>query len=300
MGTKPIVHCELSLKTLKAFDSSVSKLLDLSDLPAWHPLRAAIRKLDQAGALKSCAVLAAFFAIMAKVTNEGVLRKAKSYETAWEYGADRIKKARAEMTNLERKIEEAEPRRPEVFATARFTDYKTALCDLVVCGLTALDQLYEIEGLATSPKTLEVVHKTGLRKGIDEMLKSPGTAEGARYWGKLQDLLDGVEEIVRRPNPSEWKREPPVSFDSNGNSLRADVRKMTASDEALVKQYLNTLSPGMHDKIENASDQVGVLLELMNTQHPPFPPTLAYVKDIALIHVDDLKDLRAKHIKDDR
>ncbi len=74
-----------------------------------------------------------------------MLGKAKNYETAWEYGAERVKKARVEIKDLEQKIKEAEARRPDVLATTRFTDYKRALCDLVVCGLTALDQLYEIK-----------------------------------------------------------------------------------------------------------------------------------------------------------
>lgn len=300
MGTQIPVVCELGPKAQKEFDLCVSKLLDLSDFEAWYPLRGAIRNLDQARALKTCAVMAALFAVTTKLTREGVLAKAIGYETAWEYGAKRLKTARVALKELEDKIREAEARRPDVLATTKFTDYKRALCDLVVCGLTALDQLYEIEGLATSRKTIEVVNKTQFRQAIDEILHDSSLADGARYWGELQDLLDGVEEIFRRPNPSEWKREPPASFDRNGNRLRTDVRKITATDEAVLKRYVNLLSPGFYDKIENASDQVAVLLEVMNSQHPPFPPVLTYTLQLALMHGDDLKDLRAKQTKDDR
>lgn len=139
MGTQIPVVCELGPKAQKEFDLCVSKLLDLSDFEAWYPLRGAIRDLDQARALKTCAVMAALFAVTTKLTREGVLAKAIGYETAWEYGAKRLKTARVALKELEDKIREAEARRPDVLATTKFTDYKRALCDLVVCGLTALD-----------------------------------------------------------------------------------------------------------------------------------------------------------------
>jgi hypothetical protein len=289
----------LGPKAQKEFDLCVSKLLDLSDFEAWYPLRGAIRDLDQARALKTCAVMAALFAVTTKLTREGVLAKAIDYETAWEYGAKRVNSAEVAVNELERKIREAEARRPDVLATTKFTDCKRALCDLVVCGLTALDQLYEIEGLATSPKILEVVNKAQLRQAIDEILHVSSRTDRARHWGELQDLLDGMEEIIRRPNPSDWKREPPEAFDRNGNRLRTDVKKLTASDLAALKRWVDLISPGMFDEIENASDQVKVLREAMET-HPPFPPMLTYALGLAYLHQDKFKDLRAKLINLDR
>jgi hypothetical protein len=300
MGTRIPVYCELAPKTQKAIDLQMSKLLALSDFAAWHSLRGAIRELDQAGALKTCAVTAAIFAVRTMLTNEGVLGKAKSYETAWDYGAARVKEARAALKNLERKIEESEARRPEVLATRRFTEYKRALCELVFGGLTALDQLYEIEGLATSPEVLEVIHKTNFRQAIDEILHDSSRAGRARYWGAIQDLLDGIEEILRRPNPSEWKKEPPESFDSNGNRLRKDVKKITASDLAVLKKWVNLVAPGLYEKIESASDQVKVLSEAMEEQHSPFPPVLSHTLGVAFSHCDDLKALRSRLIEEDR
>jgi hypothetical protein len=47
MGTCVPVVCELGPKAQKAFDLHVSKLLDLSNLEAWYPLRGAIRVLDR-------------------------------------------------------------------------------------------------------------------------------------------------------------------------------------------------------------------------------------------------------------
>ena len=87
MGTCVPVHCELAPKVRKEIDLFISRLLDLSDSPAWHPLRGAIRELDQAGALKTCELRLRSLQSEGELTNEGVLRKAKSYETAWEYGA---------------------------------------------------------------------------------------------------------------------------------------------------------------------------------------------------------------------
>lgn len=63
MGTCVPVYCELAPKTQKAIDLQMSKLLALSDFAAWHSLRGAIRELDQAGALKTCEVTAAIFAV---------------------------------------------------------------------------------------------------------------------------------------------------------------------------------------------------------------------------------------------
>jgi len=300
MGTCVPVDCGLGPKTQRAIDLLVSKLLDLSDFAAWHQLRAAIRELDKAGALKTCAVTRALFAVRAKLTKEGVLGKAKGYETAWEYGAKCVKECRVALKNLERKIEDSEARRPEVLATTRFTEYKRALCELVFAGLTALDQLYEIEGLATSPRVLDVVHKTEFRQAVDEILHDSSRAGGARYWGAIQDLLDGVEEILRRPNPSEWKKEPPESFDSNGNRLRKDVKKITASDLAVLKKWVNLVAAGMYEEIENASDQVELLCKVMKEQHPPFPPVLSHTLGVAFSHCDDLKALRSRLTEEDR
>jgi hypothetical protein len=62
-------------------------------------------------ALKTCEVLAAHFAVKAMLTNEESLAKAKIYETAWEHGAERVKKARVSLKELEHKIEESDARR---------------------------------------------------------------------------------------------------------------------------------------------------------------------------------------------
>lgn len=291
-GVLPRVHCEFQPRDRKQFISSLEKLLQLSDMRGWFPLRDAIRRLDHAHALKTCMMFTANFAIKGKLASEGQERKAASYDPALEFEADRIRDAINAIRKFIDKVEDAEDRRPVVPATKRFTDYKRVIYKLIACGLDAMAELCDFEKRAVSLQVLKVTNKTSFRLQIDEILPPSSTTRNDRYWEALEDLLDGIDEITRNPSPKKWNRTSPKKDGSgNGNALQQDIRKLTAADVELMRTHFDLLAPGLYKRIETDSDQVAIFTDIMSLE-PVFPPLLTYILQLAFLHNDDLVQLR--------
>jgi hypothetical protein len=291
-GFGTISECELGPKDQKKFAESVQKLFKLSNTRRWYPLRDALQKLNSAGALKTCELLTAFFSVKDKITGEQVEKQAASYDSAREFGSTSIVEALNAVGRLEKSIEGAEPRQPEVLQTKRFIEYKRALCNLATCGLKALEALYEMEERASSQKVLQEIHKTTFRLNIKEILHPSSARSSTRYWAEIQDILDGVEEVVRRPRPENWSKTTPKRKDRiAGSILRQDTNKLSSADEATLKCWFSMLAPDLYARFETEEDQIALLTEVMERE-PNFPPILLFLLPVALQHRDDLMALR--------
>jgi hypothetical protein len=291
-GFGTIPECELGPKDQKKFAESVQKLFKLSNTRRWYPLRDALQKLNSAGALKTCELLAAFIAIKGRITGEQVEKQAASYDSAREVGSAKVGEALKSVTSLEKSFEGAEERQPEVLQTKRFIEYKRALCNLVSCGLKALEELHEMEERASSQKVLREIHKTTFRMNIEVILHPSSASSSARYWAEIQDVLDGVEEVVRRPRPEDWSKTTPKRNERiAGTTLRQDTNKLSASDEATLKRWFSMLGPDLYTRFEKEEDQIALLKEVMERE-PNFPPILLFLLPVALQYKDDLMALR--------
>jgi hypothetical protein len=289
-GTRP--PCELGPTDQKELAKNVRKLFELSDEKGWYPLRDAIQKLNSVGALKTCEVLTAFFSVTRKIRGEHVEEQAALYDSAREFGSERIANALKEVARLEKTIDSAEQRQPEVLQVKRFIEYKRALCNLVACGLKALEELYQIEGRASSQKVLREIHKATFRQNIKECLHPSSAKSSRRYWMEIQAVLDGVEEIVRRPNSKTWSEIPPRRKETvAGSTLRQETNKLSSSDEATLKRWFEMLAPDLYARFEKEEDQIALLTEVMERE-PNFPPILSFLLPVALQYEDDFLALR--------
>jgi len=291
-GFGTIPECELGPKDQKKFAESVQKLFKLSNTRRWYSLRDALRKLNGAGALKTCELLAAFIAIKGRITGEQVEKQAASYDSAREVGSERVREALSLVARLEKTIESAEKRQPAVLQTKRFIEYKRALCNLVTCGLKSLEVLYEIEEKSSSQKVLKEINTTSFRLSIKEILHPSSAKSSTRYWAEIQDILDGVEEVVRRPRSEDRSKTPPKRKEwIAGTSLRQDTNKLSASDEATLKCWFSMLAPDLYARFETEEDQIALLTEVMERE-PNLPPIPQFLLPVALQYKDDLMALR--------
>jgi hypothetical protein len=291
-GFGTIPECELGPKDQKKFAESVQKLFKLSNTRRWYSLRDALRKLNGAGALKTCELLAAFIAIKGRITGEQVEKQAASYDSARDVGSAKVGEALKSVTSLEKSFEGAEERQPEVLQTKRFIEYKRALCNLVSCGLKALEELHEMEERASSKKVLKELSKTTFRLNIKEILHVSSAGSSTRYWAEIHDILDGVEEVVRRPRPADWSKTTPKRGERiAGSNLRQDINKLSSSDEATLKRWFSMLGPDLYARFEKEEDQIALLKEIMERE-PNFPPMLEFLLPVAFLYRDDLMALK--------
>jgi len=284
--------CELGPKDQTEFAESVKKLFSLSTKKRWYPLYDSIRKLNRAGALKTCELQTAFVSVTARISGELVENQAASYDSVRDFGSARIGEALNAVALLEESIEGAEKQQPNVLQTRRFIEYKRALCNLATCGLQALEALYEMEEQASSHDVLQKIHKTMFRMDIKEILHPSSASSSTRYWAEIQDILDGVEEVVRRPRPEEWNKTTPMRNEKiAGTSLRQDTNKLIESDEATLKRWFSMLGRDLYERFEKEEDQIALLKEVMERE-PNFPRKLELLLQVAFLYQDELMAIR--------
>jgi hypothetical protein len=258
----------------------------------WYFLRDAIRRLNSAGALKTCELQTAFFSVKARIAGEEVEKKVASYDSAREFGSTRVREALNAITRLEKSVEGSKERQPEIRQTQQFIEAKRALCNLVTCGLNALKALYEMEESVSSHKALEEIHQAIFRKNIEEILHVSTRVPSSHYWQEVQDILDGVEEVLRRPRPEHWSKTTPKRNETiAGTNLRKDTNKLFASDEATFKRWFSMLGPDLYARFEDEGDQIALLKEVMERQQN-LPPMIKVTLDLAFLCQDQFVAIR--------
>jgi len=267
--------------------------LKISDLKEWFHLRDALHSLQDGKVLKTCAVMSLMVAVEGKIRNERVLAEARDYDAPRKSGATSVGDAVESLRKLSNTIDQFDSRRPDFPILKNVTVYKQALCDLALAALEGLEQIYRLEKGVASPEVLKVIQKASLRQIKADMPHISSRTAGEQHWEAMLDLLDALEEIRRRPDPSQWAQHPPPrDSKEGGNSLRKDVEKLSKGDVESLARWFDLMAPGLYERFESDPNQLAILGDYSKAE-PRFSPLASYVIPLALLHQDDLASIRA-------